>query len=393
LRVHSTDGKTIDLTFMDNRSQDFDKRECELFLRDQRTRILRKFTSTAPVDHSEAEKAMGRVYQILERPIPKFKWVDTPWMVTQTALEDHDHGQTFLISKAEEKIGHRVRKTLEESISRAVYNEYFQLQWDDLPVRQVRSLAAHLEAERLSLRGTDWNSVGQTQTIRHFSFFRQQNNFRFSSWNLDVEWATETLIRLALAQSARDFFNVPLIDEDKEQLDCFLAVGNTAHAYRCFDDCCILSEGPIELHVDEESRLHNAGGAAVRYKGMPEIYSWHGSRVPIEAIVNEPTLASIDCESNVAVRRVLIERYGVENYLLDSGAEIRHYDQCGTLYVTELHNDENIAMVRVTNSTPEPDGQFRTYFLRVPPNITTAREAVAWTFGLTSAEYNPHVES
>ena len=113
----------------------------------------------------------------------------------------------------------------------------------------------------------------------------------------------------------------------------------------------------------------------------------------MEAIVNEPTLASIDCESNVDVRRVLIERYGVENYLLDSGAEIRHYDQCGTLYVTELPNDENIAMVRVTNSTPEPDGQFRTYFLRVPPNITTAREAVAWTFGLTSAEYNPHVES
>ena len=32
------------------------------------------------------------------------------------------------------------------------------------------------------------------------------------------------------------------------------------------------------------------------------------------------------------------------------------------------------------NSTPEPDGTRRTYFLRVPPQMRTAREAVAWTF-------------
>ena len=82
-----------------------------------------------------------------------------------------------------------------------------------------------------------------------------------------------------------------------------------------------------------------------------------------------------------------------KNYLLDSGAEIRHYDQYGTLYVTEQSNDEQIVMVRVTNSTPEQNGEHRTYFLRVPPNMMTAREAVAWTFGLTTDEYFPQVES
>jgi hypothetical protein len=43
----------------------------------------------------------------------------------------------------------------------------------------------------------------------------------------------------------------------------------------------------------------------------------------------------------------------------------------------------------VVNSTPEPDGTSRTYFLRVPPNIRTARAGVAWTFGLTEEEYHP----
>jgi hypothetical protein len=38
--------------------------------------------------------------------------------------------------------------------------------------------------------------------------------------------------------------------------------------------------------------------------------------------------------------------------------------------------------VQVTNATPEPDGTHRAYWLRVPPGMRTARQAVAWTFDL-----------
>jgi hypothetical protein len=43
-------------------------------------------------------------------------------------------------------------------------------------------------------------------------------------------------------------------------------------------------------------------------------------------------------------------------------------------------------LVEVENGTIEPDGS-RRYFLCVPPWMTTAREAVAWTFGLSVDEY------
>ncbi len=46
-------------------------------------------------------------------------------------------------------------------------------------------------------------------------------------------------------------------------------------------------------------------------------------------------------------------------------------------------------MVEVVNASPEPDGTFRTYFLRVPPRTATAKAGVAWTFGLTEEEYAP----
>jgi hypothetical protein len=50
-------------------------------------------------------------------------------------------------------------------------------------------------------------------------------------------------------------------------------------------------------------------------------------------------------------------------------------------------------MVEVINATPEPDGSRRTYFLAVPPTVRTAREAVAWTFGLDELDYEPSRET
>ena len=50
-------------------------------------------------------------------------------------------------------------------------------------------------------------------------------------------------------------------------------------------------------------------------------------------------------------------------------------------------------MVEVVNSTPEPDGSRRTYFLRVPPTTRTATAAVAWTFGMRESEYAPARET
>ena len=58
-----------------------------------------------------------------------------------------------------------------------------------------------------------------------------------------------------------------------------------------------------------------------------------------------------------------------------------------------LPDDEPVVMVEVVNSTAEPDGTFRTYWLRVPPSTRTAREGVAWTFGVAEEEYRPERET
>jgi hypothetical protein len=65
----------------------------------------------------------------------------------------------------------------------------------------------------------------------------------------------------------------------------------------------------------------------------------------------------------------------------------------GVLWRIDMPGDEPVVIVEVVNSTPEPDGTSRTYWLRVPPRTRTAREGVAWTFGLTAQEYQPERET
>ena len=110
---------------------------------------------------------------------------------------------------------------------------------------------------------------------------------------------------------------------------------------------------------------------------------------PAESI----TPQQIEREPNVELRRILLERFGAERYLQETQTIPVQQDAWGTLFRKGVPGLEPIVLVRVVNSSPEPDGTFKTYQLRVPPWIQTAREAVAWTFGLSSTSYAPLQET
>jgi hypothetical protein len=149
------------------------------------------------------------------------------------------------------------------------------------------------------------------------------------------------------------------------------------------------------IKTDERNRPHCSTDAAFKSLDLEEWF-WHGVIVPARAIHSPLTLkvSEIESEQNAEIRRVLIERYGQGRYLLESGAKKIHSDDWGTLYRKEIPDDEPLVMVKVVNSTPEPDGSgHKDYFLRVPPNIERARQAVAWTFGREEKSYAPTVQT
>jgi hypothetical protein len=104
-------------------------------------------------------------------------------------------------------------------------------------------------------------------------------------------------------------------------------------------------------------------------------------------------VSDIEKEGNAEVRRVMIDQFGPTRFVQEGGSRLLSEDEFGKLWRKDMLNDEPIVMVEVQNSTPEPDGSFKTYFLRVPPTITTAHEAVAWTFDVPVNDYRPQKET
>ncbi|MFI5798007.1 DUF6745 domain-containing protein [Streptomyces sp. NPDC051677] len=174
-------------------------------------------------------------------------------------------------------------------------------------------------------------------------------------------------------------------------LDGLAAVSRSAGWWWPFARVAVVSERPVALHRDEAGRLDHGDGPALAYPDGFALYAWRGMPVPADFLAELPTLTPerIRAEENAELRRVMLEYYGYDRYLADSGARPVHRDETGILWRIDLDDDEPVVMVEVLNSTPEPDGTRRTYWLRVPPSTLTARAGVAWTFGLHPDVYAP----
>lgn len=158
---------------------------------------------------------------------------------------------------------------------------------------------------------------------------------------------------------------------------------------------CWVSDRPCILKQDDRQRLHSLQGPALAFRDGVEIYSVHGVLVPSD-IVKSPhliTVERIEAEVNAEIRRVMLDLFGWKKYLEQSGAKEIGRDKFGILYRKDLSGDEPLVMVKVRNSTPEPDGSFKDYFLRVRPDVATAKEAVASTFQLGDSDYSPGLET
>jgi hypothetical protein len=188
-------------------------------------------------------------------------------------------------------------------------------------------------------------------------------------------------------------------------IEARLEIARSAGPWWAFDGLVIVSERPLLVALDDRGRAHAEHGPALAWADGLELWAWHGVRVEPWIVTNPEriTVEAIDEESNAEVKRILIERFGAERLIREGNGELVHQDETGKLwrrrigpatrFAWERQPDEPIVMVEVLNATPEPDGSRKTYFLRVPPTTRTAREAVAWTFGVRADEYRPAAQS
>ena len=302
--------------------------------------------STAPADRNEAESGAVDAYRSAGIEPPKvFVWLGSPYAGCIASA---------MLSQVWSQVGAQVRAQVRAQVGAQVWSQVGAQVGDQV-----------------------WSQVGD-------QVWAQVSRAAYGLH--DSEWL-----------SFYDFFREECSVESCKRLDGLSKIAKSAGWFWPFTNVCILSERPCELHRDPRFRLHCEDGPAIKYPDGWCIYAWHGIRVD-SRIIEKPesiTVKEIDRQPNAEIRRIMIERYGMSRYLIDGNAKKIHSDDFGTLYRREFSDDEPLVMVHVVNSTKEPDGSYKDYFLRVPANIERARQAVAWTWGDDIDEFNyaPLVET
>jgi hypothetical protein len=227
------------------------------------------------------------------------------------------------------------------------------------------------------------NTVSQDwpQLVRH-GWYDLTN----SAWNMPI------LPRYTLY---RPFIKDVLGKETDEELVAWTLLAEHCDHIIFTDAIAYVGRKPIALRYDASRRFDNDGGPAVEWADGFAIYAMRNVAIKPRFIIERDSLTAedVDEERNTEVRRRLLDLFGLERYLSQTNAEMVHTDECGELWRRIQVNDEALLMLKVRNSTPEPNGSIKDYVLRVPPTMTTARAAVAWTFGMTEEEYKPEKET
>jgi Domain of unknown function (DUF6745) len=133
-------------------------------------------------------------------------------------------------------------------------------------------------------------------------------------------------------------------------------------------------------------RVHRTDGPAVLLKDR-ECYFWRGWQVSKEAVTDPPTAERILQEGNQTHREVLLQRMGVETFVRE--AELKPMDTFQESVLLKADTTEKRSRWR--NGTWEESplqlaflkvicpSTRHTYFLRVNPDVETAKEALEST--------------
>ena len=124
----------------------------------------------------------------------------------------------------------------------------------------------------------------------------------------------------------------------------------------------------------------------IHWRGVPvsDRVAFAPETITIEEILNE---------RNLELRRVLIERVGLEWFVEHARATVidRDTDAGGDRQLLKIPFDlaEDVLYVQV-----QCPSTGKRYLLRVPPTMSTCRQAIAWTAGFDNADdYKPVVET
>lgn len=365
---------------------------------------LAAMLSCAPINEQETEDYLSHAYRVLGLKTPRIRWFDSPlaFMVAYAPQWRTNSYGTALgesIQRQLEAVMEHVLLGIWDGVSDTIWDQVEGGMvetgaWDDLGsniwiyiYNEIRGRRASEDDTWVDIGWGGWNIRDLSESARNHTWQKLhdkiEDNRLWEEGVQDIIRAYREENRLACFRFFHEVYeNNPLIH--------LARLNEQVSGYRLGDAEAWLIRKPVRLERDEQGRLHSAGGMCIQYSDGLGFYAWHGVRCPRELIQGHITRADWLREPNLERRRVMEERLGSERFIALLGGRCIDQSRRGKLIEVDLGADPERVAHYLQVRDPSTNRQ---YYLRVPPSLTNADEAAAWTFGLDAATYQPDQEA
>ena len=155
-----------------------------------------------------------------------------------------------------------------------------------------------------------------------------------------------------------------------------------------FEYVCGVCDRPRILSFDNQHRLHAEGTPAIQFADGYSLYSYHGVTLPEKYGKLHPHQWESQWlleEENAELRRVLIQGIGYSRICQELEAiELDTWREYTLLRIDKNIDFEPMNMLKMTCPSTG-----HIHFLRVPPNLKSARKAIKWVnWGVDAEEFS-----
>lgn len=354
-------------------------------------------SSCAPADRKLAEAGIARAYRAAGLAFPeRIVWCGGPVEIARRLAS----------ASADDRIGSSVKAQIFDNV-RAQASTFAEIFWPE-------AVTAAAEAGGKTSTGIPQGLLGRARNAGPMidrAVCRAANEVLFRP-SVQVRYAFQRWLGLPRVQPRADFSEIAVGPEDFAALALYEYLGDQSDwRYQAeplrglsliaksaswivpHEHVCWVAERPDTLHIDAAGRLHCVDGPALRFRDGWSVYAWKGVEVPAWMIEHPEriTASRIDDTFEPDLRNTMIDIMTPERFVATGVPSRISKDETGILWRRQWTYRHVVigtwCAVEVVNGTAEQDGSYRHHFLRVPANMRTAREAVAWTYGLTAGQY------
>ncbi len=369
--------------------------EQEALLPFYREKWMKMALSTEPIDREKAASAVKAAYASIDLPEPEIFFYSSPYAGLSNCLKRN--WLTEVVNEEEwlDQINDEFIPSLGEQL---FFNFEGQLE-EHLRIRLYHELSSRIRYQLLKNQLWDelgyllwdgfwWNMLGaDTQCANTQMWVGMGAFYDFCTAVLNCVLYPVEAAKFKL--SFRGNYDVELVEENnRKKWEIFQLLVKECGWIFAFEKFCIVCDRPRILSFDNEYRLHAEGSPAIQFADGYSLYAYHGVRLPEKYGKLHPQQWQAKWlleEENAELRRVLIQVIGY--YRISQELAVAELDCFREYTLLKIDTEVDIEPIYLLKMSCPSTGF--THLLRVPPDMKSAREAIAWVnWGIDPEEFD-----